>query len=673
MKCVDTTSDRKADAVVRAGDQLCDEYGTHLASDGAICTWIPVSDGQKVIVETGFVGTTKEIQFDLVVDGVLRNSEKTTRKTEKKERKPERFDRGFYAQSKTSIVQAEMEIKALDVSAYPSVQVDGKDSVGTIEVRISVLRDEHEERHKLDDVRSFETIMDWKEAHRTPSYSKVRPVQQVDLVPSDQQPTKTQMTKLRLRSSGHRPGSKPWVVFRFYYRTNDAITNEVLSKTKTDGKLALNFEAPPIEKTAVGSSVAPSILAPSTLAETTATTAKEPFAKAGTTTTTAEASSTKVPAAAKAEASSTNAATSTVEGPGNDETAVSEIPYAETPKLPVADRKEGVTQSAVSANLAITDLRSEQPDLATKARTTILLVGTSNSSNINTVEEHSVPLAIEEPFTMTIFASPPLAAEVQPALPAKVVEVATQPLEVEILEAPVVSLTEVASQPLMTERQPAPIANMAAVNTIDMTSEKAAPIDRPKTPKPLTNSVPIPQMLPGMEVVSESPTPPATPKPVIEETTRPETSAIAATVFSASTDLELEPVAESASAAEAGKVQPPIPHTEALEPVMESIELKFEPAKTEPTILKSSQKPLIVKSSNGLKRAFSGTPTPDPATKRMKFENGELEKRIAERKKALEEKRTNRIKMQKKATEAQEKAAIVEVCSNQIPISLTLF
>jgi hypothetical protein len=61
MKCLDTTGDRKAGAIVRANGQPCDEYGTHLANDGAICTWITVSDVQKIAVETSFTGLTKEI------------------------------------------------------------------------------------------------------------------------------------------------------------------------------------------------------------------------------------------------------------------------------------------------------------------------------------------------------------------------------------------------------------------------------------------------------------------------------------------------------------------------------------------------------------------------------------------------------------------------------------
>lgn len=640
MKCIDNTGDRKADAVVRAGSQLCDEYGTHLASDGAICSWIPVNDGQKIIVEAGFVGLTREIQIDLVIDGVLRNSDKTNRKAEKKDRKSERFEHGYYAQSKSTINLAELEIKALDVSAYPSIQVEGKDSVGTIEVRISVLRDEHEERHKLDDVQSFETIMDWKEAYRTPSYTKIRPVQQVDFVPIDQQPTKVQITKLKQRATARRPGAKPWVVFRFYYRPQDAINNEAL--TKTAHKNATKFDPPPVVKT---DDETPSPSTASLVAvTTTATTAKEASSKVGTATTTAEASSSKSVTIAEASSTKAVSASTTVEASDNQETTTNGATQIEAPKLPAEDPKDAVTQPIVS-NI---DLESEQLDLVSESISTSSSVNNLKSCTSKSTEEHSFTPSTIEPFTMATIDIQALSAMPQSAIADR------------NQEAPDAIMADVAAQILAEELQQAPVANMAAS------------IVRADSPQPIIQA-PAAKMLPNLDTLAKNPTPPSTPKSVVTAPALPKTSATAASVFDTPPSRENTPAAEIIQATDAPQAEIIKEVTkEVPESTLEIIELTVEPVT--PLTPKSIGKVKIEhpKSFNTLKRAPSATPTPNPSIKRMKLENSNLEKRVAEKKKALAEKRANRIKAQGKASEAQQKAASAEVnrkkCT-QLPIS----
>jgi hypothetical protein len=590
MKCAATTSDGKADAVVKVGGTQCDEYGTHLAKDGAICTWIAVTKGQKINIDTGFTGLTKELQFDLVIDGVLRNSAKTNRKEEKKDRRSEKFEHGFYAQSKAIIVEAELEIKDLNPSAYPSIETEGKDSVGTIEVRISVLRDENEERHKLDDVKTFETIMSWKEAYRTPSYTKVRPIQEIDFVPIDQQPQKVQFTKLKQRASGHRPGAKPWVVFRFYYRTQDAINNEAL--TKATSKQVVKFDPPPIEKTAVESAATTSAQASSTVPGTTATTSKAPSTMAGTSATTAEASTAKVDATATGEATSTKTSTVTTaaEAPGHDKTSNGEAAAVEAPKLPVADPKDAVIQSELSADPANTDLGSAQPDLKSTSISTSSPADNLNSSPTKPVQQ--LPLHTEQSSTMST--------------------IETQPIVAGLQQGPVANMAKVAT------KVPAPQA-----------AEKPV-ITRPKTPEP----APVAKMTLN--------TPPTTPKPIVEAQALPKATTTATTVFDASPELEFA----TPEIKEAPKTQLFMEDTipEPITGVLESIKLKVEAV--EPTTPKVTEKRV-----GGIKRPFSATPTPDPASKRMKLENDSLEKRYAEKKKFLAEKRAVRIKAQEKAQE----------------------
>jgi hypothetical protein len=88
-----------------------------------------------------------------------------------------------------------------------------------------LLRDANEERHPLNDVKSFETIMDWEDEYRSPTFTRIRPTQEVDFVPVDNMRAKGWITKLKHRATCSRPGTKPWAVFRFFYRTQGKISN----------------------------------------------------------------------------------------------------------------------------------------------------------------------------------------------------------------------------------------------------------------------------------------------------------------------------------------------------------------------------------------------------------------------------------------------------------------
>ncbi|QDS72504.1 hypothetical protein FKW77_000038 [Venturia effusa] len=631
MKCIDNQGDRKADAVVRAGGQPCDEYGTHLASDGAICTWVPVNHGQKIVIETGFAGMTKEIQIDLVVDGVLRNSEKTTRKAEKKDRKSERFEHGFYAQSKSVINEAELEIKALDVSSYPSIQVEGKDSVGIIEVRISILREEYEEYHKLDDVKSFETIMDWKEAYRTPSYTKIRPVQQVDFIPIDQQPTKVQITKLKQRASGRRPGTKPWVVFRFYYRPQEAINSEGL--TKANSKTVIKFDAPPLTKNADQTATAPGPPNASSLAGTaSATTAKD------TSTSTTEAPSTKAATVQKPSSKKAASAHTAAESPDDTKNATNDATSANEP--PVEGPKDGITQPIVSK----TDLGSEQPDLVSENASSSMPSYELECSTIRSTAEHLELSSIKESSAMTSIPD-------QPTLAADILEVAPERVVSEYQQSPSTMMVDVAAEVPTEEMQQAPAAGDDTTTGQDFA--------RKDTPQPSSSQALAAKMVPDSEADTNEILLSSSPKDAVQVSTVAKVPAVVTPTFNVSQSLETIPVADLNPAI--NKSEPEVLQ-EVGKQVKGSVVQTMAP-KTEPmeaNTPKFIEKVKIEPGKGSLKRAFSATPTPDPATKRLKLENGELEKRLAEKKKALAEKRASRIKSQNKASEAQKKAASAE-------------
>jgi hypothetical protein len=218
MKCHEENSDRKAEAFIRADGEVCHEYDEQVCDDGAIAGFIPISAGQKIVAE-GFVhGTTQRVFFDLFVDGVLRNSHSQTNNTARKQRRSTRFNAGFFFEkgSKT-LTEGSMLTEELDPEKV-RFESPGKDSVGLIEIRISVSRYKDEPAYELEEKNNFEAMTTWDERFPNPGYATLAPTHHVRLPTVEPQSTKNAIGTLRSRINAPRPGPGPWAVMRFYYR-----------------------------------------------------------------------------------------------------------------------------------------------------------------------------------------------------------------------------------------------------------------------------------------------------------------------------------------------------------------------------------------------------------------------------------------------------------------------
>ena len=251
MKAVTDSDDKtKADCAIKVDGASVQEFQTIKHTEGNIfSSWIPVEDGQKLSIDAGCNVSTKEVRFDLVVDGVIRSTLQSTSKDWSNIRRTARFQTGFNIVNGV-VTDSELVAKTLDVetSGNPQ-QADAAETVGTIEVRMWVLQQDNELR-SAQGTRGFLNCGDWRQLEGTRTYSTIQPTHEVALVPSEWNPLPPiKITNVKKYITAARPGEKPWVVFRFYYRSQEAINGQGLTKAgKLTGKHMLRWTPPKAAK-----------------------------------------------------------------------------------------------------------------------------------------------------------------------------------------------------------------------------------------------------------------------------------------------------------------------------------------------------------------------------------------------------------------------------------------
>jgi hypothetical protein len=208
------------------------------------------------------------------VDGILRNSYREVNKGVKTGRRCVKFLHAF-CEEEFKCFTADMVVQDLSVDAHLAVMAANKDSVGKIELLISILRDDSEPRHGFTG-KTFEVTNHWRDSFQTPSFTSLRPTQEIDFVQTKEQLSGLKLSYFKKNVRVTRIGSKPWAVLRFFYRTRgistptgicdvklinvDAIINEPF--LRTDPRHKFSFVPPALAVHAPIVSVAKATTAP---------------------------------------------------------------------------------------------------------------------------------------------------------------------------------------------------------------------------------------------------------------------------------------------------------------------------------------------------------------------------------------------------------------------------
>ncbi|OCL13347.1 hypothetical protein AOQ84DRAFT_114143 [Glonium stellatum] len=224
-------SDRSSEVNVKEGNASApaDEFGQHIASDGAICCFVGIDLGEEIGITSNFRGSTTQLQYDILIDGVLRMSKVHSGMTGKILRKVDNFSQ-FYAKQDSTMFEAALKTKALRSDI--ELQKGGRETVGTIEVRISVLR-RVGETYSLTDANQWYEVEDWYEQYgRKGVYTLVPPCYEMELEgdPCVGFSKSQKQTRIR-KNKTPRPGTGPWATLRFLYRSKEAIARAELPLT----------------------------------------------------------------------------------------------------------------------------------------------------------------------------------------------------------------------------------------------------------------------------------------------------------------------------------------------------------------------------------------------------------------------------------------------------------
>ncbi|KAF2876463.1 hypothetical protein BDV95DRAFT_650561 [Massariosphaeria phaeospora] len=231
MKVQEKDADRKAEAHVLVEGQVAElpEYGEYIdKEDHAVCCFVPVEPRMKLKIGGRFHGTVHTIAYDAFVDGVLRraNSYKGKSVTRQNNKKLD-VDRFLY---KTEDGILETEIIATSIPSTVTVQENEPDTIGTLELRIYVLRQFGEE-HTLQGVQTYLWSSDELEGDNssTTGYTTIAPQFMMEYEKNCGQLDKSKSNREQRKCQELRPGRAPWVIFRFHYRSKESIKEKKLN------------------------------------------------------------------------------------------------------------------------------------------------------------------------------------------------------------------------------------------------------------------------------------------------------------------------------------------------------------------------------------------------------------------------------------------------------------
>ena len=222
MKFEEPDSDRSAEVSLRADGSICTEYICPRDEiDDTHCCYVPVAAGQSISVDCSFRGTTNQVNFDLFVDGILRNSQTITHQSWRTTKRVIKFSSGFFVNEDAEISEGDLRVLNLDTANNCLYRTGGAEAVGVIEVRLSAFRSAKEVQHDLGEAPNFKNSKGWRVDFDRPSWSLIKPTHEIALYQREEQPQKKALSRIqhRVQSDSKRPGTEAWLTVRFFYRS----------------------------------------------------------------------------------------------------------------------------------------------------------------------------------------------------------------------------------------------------------------------------------------------------------------------------------------------------------------------------------------------------------------------------------------------------------------------
>jgi hypothetical protein len=209
MKLFEIGSDRKAEIHF-----LCDDAVTSFYNDPDITdenTWIvPVQTNKSIGVTVHFRGTFLAIHVDLVVDGMLRHCESSTKQSPGRDTRHYEFTTGFLCNNTGLPNEGILWATAKDYNGF-DMAIDG--TLGSVEIIISVSTATDEPQYPFPIANSFGPMPVGQ------NYDGLVPKHEICLASLNHpQPSPSAVTRLRKRALTSRPGAQVWTRVKLLYR-----------------------------------------------------------------------------------------------------------------------------------------------------------------------------------------------------------------------------------------------------------------------------------------------------------------------------------------------------------------------------------------------------------------------------------------------------------------------
>jgi hypothetical protein len=219
MKVKEKNSNRRCEVHLYSlgSTKPLDEFGEYVdPNDGAVCCFVPVEERQKIKIGGKLRGTTTTIQCDVLVDGICRKAVMYSGKAMTVEKVKKISVEKFLFSSTDGVIESNLVLKPIDEAVL--IQENATITLGTIELRVYVLR-HLEDKHALRDVPTYyEREGDGHDANEPVGFKSIKP--DFTMTHEENRPIldnrKAKAEQRKMKSA--RPGNEAWAVFRFHYR-----------------------------------------------------------------------------------------------------------------------------------------------------------------------------------------------------------------------------------------------------------------------------------------------------------------------------------------------------------------------------------------------------------------------------------------------------------------------
>ncbi|KAH6612655.1 hypothetical protein C7974DRAFT_290446, partial [Boeremia exigua] len=228
MKVIEKGADRTADAHLYLEGRVTplEEYGQYIdASDKAICCYVATEEGHKFRIDCRFSGMTLVVASDVLIDGVCRKAHSYAGKSVQIQKKKFEFEKFLY-QTPDGVIDT--GISVAPYSGPLSLDKQAAETIGTIELRLYITR-QFDVEHDVDVTCKYDEVHEHANASAT--YKDVPPHFHVTSEKNCSTLDASKGNREKKRVYAKRPGTEPWAIFRFHYRTKQSIVDQKMELT----------------------------------------------------------------------------------------------------------------------------------------------------------------------------------------------------------------------------------------------------------------------------------------------------------------------------------------------------------------------------------------------------------------------------------------------------------